>query len=256
MIMSSMIVRALTILALGFVSLLLSSCGPETAPEPSSPVRSEAPSVLPAAELGAWLAADPQRVLVDLRAPEDFAKGYVTGAINLQSGWSQFEIRAQRFFGSGRELALCAADPKEAEQIARAHAGSFVTLRWLDVPAAELEQHGLPWTQQLVVDARTSHAWLEKSEALFLDARTAVEYSEGHPIASMLLYPDDFPRQIGFFRKDRRYVVFCEGGWRSSLLVSYMRKHGFSDVHNLMGGMAEWRDAELPIETGSQQRFY
>ena len=35
-------------------------------------------------------------------------------------------------------------------------------------------------------------------------------------------------------------VVFCAGGYRSSIASSLMRSHGFADVSDLIGGYTAW----------------
>jgi rhodanese-related sulfurtransferase len=97
---------------------------------------------------------------------------------------------------------------------------------------------------------------LDSGQALVIDARTAEEYARGHVRGSVFLYPDDFPRQAGFLRRDRAIIAVCEAGWRSSLLVSWMDRLGFKRAFNLIGGMRAWRSAALPIETGDEQEAF
>jgi rhodanese-related sulfurtransferase len=35
-------------------------------------------------------------------------------------------------------------------------------------------------------------------------------------------------------------VVFCAGGYRSSIAASLLQSHGFSDVSDLLGGYNAW----------------
>ena len=35
-------------------------------------------------------------------------------------------------------------------------------------------------------------------------------------------------------------VVYCAGGYRSSVAASYLRNHGFEDVSDLLGGYGAW----------------
>lgn len=204
----------------------------------------------------AWLAAGEGRILVDLRVPAAFVAGHAPGAVNLQQDFGQFELRARRFFGADAALLLAAGDSAAARALAEKHAGDFAALHWLDAPVTALRAQMPAWPSQATAQAREAHDWLQSEQALLLDARTAAEYAEGHPRGAVFVYPDDFARQLDWFRRDRRYVVLCEAGWRSSLLVSWMRRAGFQDVRNLLGGMTEWRDEGLPVETGAEQIFY
>jgi hydroxyacylglutathione hydrolase len=43
-------------------------------------------------------------------------------------------------------------------------------------------------------------------------------------------------------------VVYCAGGYRSSIAASTLRSHGFVDVSDVLGGFAAW---EALVASGS-----
>jgi hydroxyacylglutathione hydrolase len=43
-------------------------------------------------------------------------------------------------------------------------------------------------------------------------------------------------------------VLQCESGSRSAIAASLLQAHGRRDVANLVGGIAAWRTAGLPVE--------
>jgi rhodanese-related sulfurtransferase len=96
-------------------------------------------------------------------------------------------------------------------------------------------------------------------EALFLDARAAGLYRQGHvPRARSL--PEDgeertLPADLAGRPKESPLVVYCEGGDCHSSLALAKRLHdeGFRDVRVFSGGWEEWRAAGLPEETGDDQ---
>ncbi|GEM_PF-3751522 len=204
-------------------------------------------------DLPAWLRNGKRRFLVDLREPRAFARGHLEGAVNLQEGYGQFELRARRFFGNGAGLCLAAADPERAEALARRHSGRFEEMRWLK---EEAPSEGAGVRSQKTIGPEAAWALLRKGRAVLFDARTSAEYGEGHVPAAVFVYPDDFPRLVPALRKDPTFLVVCEEGWRSSLLVSWLDAHGFTDARNLIGGMKAWRRARLPVERGADQRAF
>ncbi len=48
--------------------------------------------------------------------------------------------------------------------------------------------------------------------------------------------------------RTRPIVVYCAGGYRSSVAASLLRGHGFERVADILGGFEAWRAAGLPIE--------
>ncbi|MHB1141895.1 MAG: rhodanese-like domain-containing protein [Sulfuricaulis sp.] len=47
-------------------------------------------------------------------------------------------------------------------------------------------------------------------------------------------------------------AVICDGGYRSSVPASLLRRHGCRDVYNVLGGMSGWKNAGF--ETTSPDR--
>ena len=52
--------------------------------------------------------------------------------------------------------------------------------------------------------------------------------------------------------RDRPLVVFCAGGYRSSIAASLLQRDGFTNVSELAGGIAAWEAAGLPLSGSGQ----
>ena len=48
---------------------------------------------------------------------------------------------------------------------------------------------------------------------------------------------------------DRPLLVYCAGGYRSSIAASLLQRHGFTQVSEIAGGIAAWEAGKLPVET-------
>ena len=48
---------------------------------------------------------------------------------------------------------------------------------------------------------------------------------------------------------DRPLIVYCAGGYRSSIATSLVQCHGFTQVSEIAGGIAAWDARKLPLET-------
>jgi len=51
--------------------------------------------------------------------------------------------------------------------------------------------------------------------------------------------------------KDRPLLVYCAGGYRSSIAASLLQGSGFTSVGEIAGGISAWEAAKLPV--GSEQ---
>ena len=45
-------------------------------------------------------------------------------------------------------------------------------------------------------------------------------------------------------------MVFCAGGYRSSIAASLLQQHGIKAVRELAGGITAWEQAHLPLAKG------
>jgi rhodanese-related sulfurtransferase len=93
--------------------------------------------------------------------------------------------------------------------------------------------------------------WLTATpKAQILDVRTKEEFSEGH-LAKAALIPwtdKDFTDRAAKELNPRKPVlVYCRSGRRSTEAAAALVKLGFSEVHNLAGGIVAWQKAGMPV---------
>ena len=83
-----------------------------------------------------------------------------------------------------------------------------------------------------------------------LDVRTPEEYEEGHIENSTFLNikSKDFENELDKLDKNKKYFVYCRSGVRSNKGANLMKKHGFKEVYNIVGGIEKWKSNRLPIE--------
>ncbi|WP_254864498.1 rhodanese-like domain-containing protein [Halovivax gelatinilyticus] len=103
--------------------------------------------------------------------------------------------------------------------------------------------------------AEDTYEWYEDDEAIFLDARSPMEYVQGH-IAGALLSPagdSSFDHPTDDISTDQRLVTYCVcphdlAGTRAAELMN----DGFEDVYAIDEGLLEWRDNGYPMDSGGE----
>jgi rhodanese-related sulfurtransferase len=55
--------------------------------------------------------------------------------------------------------------------------------------------------------------------------------------------------RLGELDRDAATVVYCAGGYRSSIAASLLRSNGFDTVDDLLGGFGAWADGHRPVVT-------
>lgn len=83
-----------------------------------------------------------------------------------------------------------------------------------------------------------------------LDVRTQKEYEEGHvENASFLdLQSGNFEEELEKLDKNKKYIVYCRSGRKSVKASNLMKKHGFKEIYNMVGGFEKWKSKRLPVE--------
>ncbi len=82
-----------------------------------------------------------------------------------------------------------------------------------------------------------------------IDVRERFEYNTGHIPGVENISMALMPLRIDEVRGNKPVWVVCESGNRSWQVADYLSRHGV-DAYNVNGGMAAWRTAGLPQESG------
>jgi rhodanese-related sulfurtransferase len=93
---------------------------------------------------------------------------------------------------------------------------------------------------------------INRNQAIVLDVRDDAEFAAGHindarhiPLAKL----DERLAELQKFR-DKPVIVHCQSGVRSSKAAAALRKHEFTQVYELDGGVNAWTQAKLPLVKG------
>ncbi len=88
---------------------------------------------------------------------------------------------------------------------------------------------------------------MKDRHVLVLDVRQPNEWSAGHIEGAMHLSGAELPKRAQEVPKNRPVAVMCGSGYRSSVSASLLLHEGHPDGTNVLGGMAAWKKAGLPV---------
>lgn len=82
-----------------------------------------------------------------------------------------------------------------------------------------------------------------------LDVRMPREYGVGHikGAVNYNVYDKDFKEKVSTLDKKTPLFVYCKGGGRSAMAVKQLKELGFTEIHELKGGILEWEKEKLEI---------
>lgn len=120
--------------------------------------------------------------------------------------------------------------------------GLFVVLLALFI-RNEMRRGGRSVSPQQLVDM------VNREKALVVDVRDRKEYQAGHIVDAVNIPSANLEGRIDELKKhrERPIVVVCKMGQNAGTAGATLRKQGFENVSKLSGGMAEWRNQNLPV---------
>lgn len=92
--------------------------------------------------------------------------------------------------------------------------------------------------------------------AFVLDVRTIDEFRTGHLSGAKNISITDLASKLDSLSSHQSgpTLVYCESGMRSSRACAMLKKAGFEQLHNLSGGAAAWRAANLPLAKAGKKK--
>ncbi len=179
-----------------------------------------------------------EAVIIDTRAAQTFAQGFIPGSINIGIDGSFANWVGTLVADVKQPLLLVTDEGREEEAVTRlSRVGYDHCLGFLQGGIEAWKSAGKPidTIESITVDTLKQRL-LSDPEAGILDVRKASEnYSERLPdaINAPLDYINDSMTKIN---PNKTYFVHCAGGYRSMVFISILRARGYNRLVDVHGG--------------------
>lgn len=185
-------------------------------------------------------------IVLDTRQPEAFAGGHIPAAVNVGLG-SSFPTWAGTALPEDARTVLVIDEPSRLME------ATWGLLRiGYPVPAGYLRGGMFDWRISGREVAQLPTASVHDisgrlDEYHVLDVRQPDEWADGHAPDAQFITGAELPSRLDEVPRERTVLVVCGSGYRSGVAASLLRRDGRDDVVNLLGGMAAWKAADLPL---------
>ena len=188
--------------------------------------------------------------VLDTRDPEEFATAHLAGSINIGLS-GQYATWAGTVLTREQPIVIIANPGRESESAVRLGRIGFdnvvgylsegmqslesqpdrtaTTERWSAPLSAQLLSSGEP---PQLIDVRTPRERDQK----FIDGSLSI------PLNHLSERMEELPRS-------RPLLLYCAGGYRSSIAASLLQQRGFDRVSEIAGGLAAWEAAKLSVRS-------
>jgi len=189
--------------------------------------------------------------ILDTRDPGEFAAAHLAGSINVGLG-GQYATWAGTVLNRDHPIVIIADPGRENEAATRLgrigfdHVVGFLrdglhSLKSRPELTVATERVSAPFAAELLSSPKPP---------LAIDVRTPREREQKHIAGCLGLPLNHLVENLGKIPKDRSLLVYCAGGYRSSIAASLLQSNGFDRVSEIAGGIAGWETANLPVQSG------
>ncbi len=193
-----------------------------------------------------FVATETHALILDTRAPEVFAKGFIPNSINIGLDGSFAMWVGEMITDIKQEILLVTDKDREEEAIIRLSrvgydhtigylAGGFETWQAVNFEIDTVE--------------RMTASELEASyskEPLIIDVRKKSEFDSEHVLNAVNIPLNELNLRFTELPKNQAFILHCAGGYRSMIAASILKSRGFEDFKDVEGGMTEILKTTIP----------
>jgi len=184
--------------------------------------------------------------LLDARNKTEFAAGYIPGSINIQ-GNNSFATWAGWFLKYDESFMLL-ADESQLDDLTRKLMRIGLDNIFGYVPSTSVyTDAGGSLDKVNNISLEETKKLINNNGVQVVDLRGASEYKTAHIAKAENIFVGTLPDHLDEVKKDRKVIIHCQSGDRSSIAYSILAKNGFTNIVNFSGGMNEWVNEGEPV---------
>jgi len=191
---------------------------------------------------------DAGAAVVDTRDPSDFAAGHLKGSVNVGLAG-----RYAEFVGGvvdPQQLIVLVGDDETAHEAKTrlARIGFDNVVGYLERPLIAFETNpGVVGRSSRVDVSGLELVMGERDDLQLIDIRQPRETADGVIEGALVIPLTRLNEQLDSLDASKPTVIYCAGGFRSSIAASRMKAAGFSDVSDLLGGYNAWKAVHMKV---------
>ena len=184
-------------------------------------------------------------LMLDVRAAQDFAKGFVPNSINIGLEGSFAPWVGAMIPDIKQEILLICVPGTEEEVVTRlSRVGYDYVIGYLEGGIDSWKNSGKEVDTISSISVEELAAIQAKDQMIkILDVRKTSEYLSEHVMGAENAPLDFINDSMSMIDKDKTYYVHCAGGYRSMIFVSTLRARGFDKLIDVKGGFKSIKDS-------------
>lgn len=188
--------------------------------------------------------------ILDTRDADEFAAAHLKGSINIGLV-GQYATWAGTVLNRTHPIVIIAdpgAENQSAIRLGRIgfdHVAGYLqdglhSLKSRPELIAFTERLSAPFAAELLSSS---------APPLAIDVRAPREHEQKYIEGSVSIPLNHLEENFKTLPRNRPLLVYCAGGYRSSIAASLLQRDGFASVGEIAGGIAAWESAKLPMRS-------
>lgn len=192
------------------------------------------------------LANETGALILDTRAPEIFAKGFIPNSMNIGLDGSFAMWVGELITDIKQEILLITEPGREEEAMIRlSRVGYDYTIGYLEGGFETWKKSGKEIDAVQRISAKQLEQNLTKESILF-DVRKKSEFDSEHVVDAKNVPLNVLMNNLSEFPKEKPFIIHCAGGYRSMIAASILKARGYDNFVDVEGGMTEILKTSIP----------
>jgi glyoxylase-like metal-dependent hydrolase (beta-lactamase superfamily II)/rhodanese-related sulfurtransferase len=185
------------------------------------------------------VANETEALILDTRAPDVFAKGFIPNSINIGLDGSFAMWVGEMIADIKQEILLVTEPEREEEAIIRlSRVGYDNTIGYLQggFEAWKNENKEIDHVERISAsELENKH----KENPIIIDVRKQSEFDSEHVVNAINIPLNQINQRFSEIPSEQNFIVHCAGGYRSMIAASILKSRGYHNFVDVEGGMAE-----------------
>lgn len=188
-------------------------------------------------------------LVLDTRHENEFEQGFIPGSLFIGLN-GRFAEWVGTLIKIDEPVLLVTATGKEEETILRmARVGYDHVVGYLDGGFDAWKNAGRPFDMVISIDAEELKLDYLHDEITVVDVRKEGEYEAGHVSGAINVVLQQFDEEVAKLDDQQKNLyIHCQGGYRSMIAASVLKRRGFHQLRNIYGGWQAIANTDIPLE--------
>lgn len=194
------------------------------------------------------VANETRALILDTRAPEEFAKGFIPNSINIGVDGSFAMWVGELIIDIKQEILIVAENNEKVEEsiIRLTRVGYDHAIGYLDGGFETWKKAGKEFDRVGRINAEQLEKHYNEEKPLIIDVRKVSEFQSEHLIEAVNIPLNVLNDRLSEFPKVKPFVLHCAGGYRSMIAASMLKQRGYDNFVDVVGGFADIKNTSIP----------